>query len=442
LTFPELLNCRQVSKLWNNTALLQNNLGSRANIRVTNTNIEKLLQTTEKSSLVFCRQFSLHSLDLEASTFLPFKKWIKHNLRRLSLNCCSASSPKLFTRLFRSPTLREISIIGTLPEFVSETPFRRYRLPRLSTLELSASDDRSQISQQFMKTLLLNYTLLQSISIGNSDSLWKDFAFLAPKSNLKIKELKVFNITASLEVEDFEFFQKLRIQSISFQNCIIWQQFLHDLLEKNANSLQSLEIIGPQHEILNESFYGIPINLLTHLTLPIDGISSENGRLVLQAMPNIQQLNVVGLFSTKFLFCRKQLTIIGVDGFHENQKRASETSVDQITEILREFHKTLTLFRESPLKLKVNLPELNSKALRKIYQLFPDLEELSVTNNSRHAIDGWTGIPSKRCRKISACRSFAVCDPSKVQRLPSVSSLKSMMHLKKSKMFHDINFFC
>lgn len=452
LSVKDLLSCRLVNKLWNHTALGHNNLGTQTLITINRDNIQRLNQTIESTRLPFCRQFILQ-LELDTTNLAPWMKVFKNYLSYLSLDCCSATSPKMVARLLKAPNLRQLKITGgSLPEFSSNSnPFRRHPFSRLSKLELCSSDDNGQISREFMEVLLTNSTTaLQSMTIrngtGNGLTLWNDFIHLAPRFNLKINQLALYNLTAPLDITDFEFLRRWQIRLISLHNCIVWRAVLQSLLETVGISLQNLCVLGAQHEILSGSFNGLRLNQLTHLTLPIDGISTEDGMNLLQSMPNLQEFNVLGLFHTKYSLkyslCESVVMTMDVNGFLPSRscKRLSSSyennlDMDLASEKRRELHKLLLFLQ--PRKLRINLMELDSNCLRKIYSVFPHLQELVVINNSRNSLDGWTGIPIKTCRKLSSCKSFGVANANLVQKLCSVSSLKSMKNTIFYKVSHS-----
>lgn len=440
LTVEELLKCRLVNKLWNSIALLRNHLGAKTVITLNQSNIDRLNQTSEKMLLPFCQQFVLTFMNLDEanSSILPFKKVFKNCISFLSLDCCTASRSKVVTRLLKAPNLKELKITGALLKFSPETtmPFRRLHLTRLLKLELSASDDHSQVSSSELKTLLQNAKILQSVTIGNGSSLWKDFVEFASSDvnlNKNISQLKLYNIAAPLDIMDFEFLKRLRLRSLSFQNCIVFQHVLQGILEISGNHLQSISVLGSQHEILSQSFINVmSLPHLSKLTLPIDGVSTEHGSNIVISMPSLTEFNVVGLFQTKFVLNKSQLLAINIYSSYPSYTgktrsfRERREIIELPSEKQREFCKILAiLLPQQPIKLQVDLNELNSVCLRRIYKCYPDLQELVVNNNSRNCLDGWTGIPIKTCRKISSCRSFAVANASEVQVLTSVSSLKS-----------------
>jgi hypothetical protein len=417
---------------------MRHHLGCKSKIELTEENIDEFLVTAQKSVLPFCRSFIFNKLELGPARVNAFRRSFRLGLHSLTLLYCESFTVQPIINLLMCPNLKELKITGNLFRSIIEFPenlFRRKEmLRRLKHLELIASNHYGQVSQEVIRTILQHAPNLESICIGLCENLWRNFLEVADTNpNSRLHSVRLYHVEKPLNVQIFlDFASKLnRMTKCTFEECVVSQEFLFGVISVAQRSLEELSIIVCRSELLSSTFRDLSLPLISRLTLPVAGVSAQDGPFLLKSLPNLQVLNIVGVFKTKFTMRNSHLLSVSADSFElcNFDQRVGMSRTTSLAEPRKEFKRVLTLLPGCPKKFETSLDLLSNGCIRSIFRAYPDLEELKVLNNSRDCIDAWTGVPRHVCRKISGCRSFSVANQNRVQRLPSVASLKSTVFI-------------
>jgi len=426
-----------VSPHWNKIALSRAHLGSKTLVKIGPSNIDDFLQLVRKSDQAFCRKFDFSEIEWDFNRVAAFKKLFKHAVSSLSLSYCKAMKAHSIMKLLMCPNMQELKITGDLFRSVVDVDnlfMRHEKLERLMRLELTSSQEFGQVSLPVIQKILTHSPQLRTVFIKRSLSLWKNFvtaAISASESGFRAIELS--------EMEnrlDYDMFEELRpklqeLQSCKFENCIVGPEFLEIFLLMFKNTLSELSISGTQDEILTRGLQELQLSRMVSLTLPVDGIGSHDGQLIVQSMPNLKTFEVVGLFRTKFELSGGELLSITTEEF-EPAGGLRITDSPQANAVMseeksNEFSRIVLLLPLKCKRFKSTLLRFNSRCFRNIYRNYKELEELVILNCSKDCADAWTGISQPVCKKIANRRTFAVVNLEKVQFFPSLGVLKSKL---------------
>lgn len=364
-----------------------------------------------------------------------FNRLFGDRLNSLAIKFCTVSSTQSVIKLLNCPRLEELKIYGALPQIRQEN-FHNFLFTRLRVVSLISSLDYGQVEKDFIKILLKHAPNIDTINIGQSISLWKDFcAVYQTVSESKLRHVGLSGIEGPLEINHFQdlFEKRIILRNVSLLNCLVQQDFLEQFLSKTYQNLTILKVDGTQQEIVSKAFRDIALPNLKQITLPIDGISVSDGNFFLQSAPKLTSLNVIGLFHTYFVFEEGRLISVSMqEKYFSTLFVRDNLQQPLLHEKRREFLKVVSLIPLQPYKLEISLSVsyINSRCFRAIYNKYPELQHLVVVSNSiRECLVGLTGIPYRGCKRMAHCKSFSVLYPGKVRTLPSVSILKSMIVL-------------